>query len=160
MLVLDYKITHFSDGFISICYSGYWSLLNSGRGYTDELYTINIDTAKGKMVNKGDIFKDKDQIFDLLMQDKFNSITEKEGIKGRYLFSFLGNTFHSFDSKDGLDSPNLKYYIDGKKLVFVLIDTSGDYEYSIEINKVKDFLYRDIFKKIQIEECENFKIAS
>lgn len=150
LLLLDYKITHLSDGFISICYSGYWSPLNSGRGYSDEIYTINIDTAEAKIVNKKDIFKDEDQIFKLLMQDKFDSITEKEGI--RYLFSFLVNTFQSSDPKDGLDSPNLKYYIDGEKLIFAVSDISDVYEYSIEINKVKDFLYRDILKKIQMEE--------
>lgn len=149
---LDYKIAHISDEFISICYTGYSSPLNSGRGYTDEFYTINIDAAQGKIVDKKDAFKDENQIFNLLMQDKFESITEKEGIKGKYLFSDLVNDFHLIEPKEGLESPDLKYFIDGNNLVFAVLDTSGVYEYTIEISKIKNFFNSDILDKIQMKE--------
>lgn len=146
---LDFEVKHLSDNFISICYTGWKGALTAGRGYTDCLYTLNIDVKQGKIVSKDDIFSNKKQIYELLTNNKFESITTIDGVKGGYPFSFFANEIDFIDSKEGIDSPNFKYYINGNNLVIVFSESNGYHEYSIEINKVKKYINEDVLKLIQ-----------
>lgn len=148
LLHLDYEVKHLNNEFISIYYSGTWGALNSGRGYHDYFHAINIDIKQAKIVTKNDIFNNKTEIFKMLMQDKFDSITTTDGIKGAYPFSFFVNEIGWVDPDKGLDPPAFEYYIDGDNLVIAYTD--GDsHEYSIAIDKVDKYLNEDILKLIR-----------
>lgn len=150
LLYLDYEVKHLNHEFISIYYSGTWGALNSGRGYHDYFHAINIDIKHAKIVTKNDIFNNKTEIFKMLMQDKFDSITTTDGIKGAYPFSFFVNEIGWVDPDQGLDPPAFEYYIDGDNLVIAYAE--GDsHEYSIAIDKVSKYLNEDILKLIRGE---------
>lgn len=147
---LSFKVEHLSDSFISISYAGDGGALNNaGRGYSNRLYTINIDVKHSRIVTKDDIFSNKLQIFELLMNNRFESITTIEGVKGGCPFSFFADDIGFINQDEGLDSPNIRYYIKEDNLVIVYSDSSAYYEYSIAIDKVEQYLNGNILKLIR-----------
>lgn len=146
-LNLNYEIKYFSDNFISICFMGSEGVLNNvGRGFGLSLYAINIDVKQAEIVDVEDIIVQYNSIYELLAQDKFESITTIEGIKGGYYFS---SQFNSPDQEDGLEGSNLKYYITEEKLVLVISGGRQYYEYAININNITEYLNKDILSKIK-----------
>lgn len=155
ILYLNYEIKYLSNDFISIVYKGSWGArFNAGRGYANRLYSINIDVNQNKILNVSDVIKNGDAVYDILAQDKFESINTIEGIKGNYKFSSKhdhiqqGEIKKELNSKNKSADPYLDWYISDNNLVFAIGEPWSYYEYSISINEIKEFLYPDFYEKM------------
>lgn len=148
ILHLDYKLECVNDKFISIFYFGYKGAVHNEGRLHSEVNTINIDVEHLKEINKDDFFINKNAVLNLLMQDKFESISIIESVKGGYKFSSLAD-YSSIDLTEGLDSSCLSFYINGDNLIFVVNDSSVYYEFSIAIDEIENYLNKDVLEIIQ-----------
>lgn len=142
LLILDYKIEFLNDKFISIKYEGSFGAIgNAGRGYIRLIYTLNIDMQEGKIINKEDIIKNEKEIFELLMQDRF------EIIGGTVDMPPFSST-QAIRKNEGMKASNLDYYINEGKFIIVQGAYSAHAKCSIDLDEVKEYLDEDIVEKI------------
>lgn len=140
-LEFTYEVTFLNENFISIRYDGCCGAIgNAGRGYLFPKDTINIDMEKGKVVNKEDIIKDEDGLFELLIQDRF------EITGGRCHCPICITQTERKD--EGIRAENLYYYINEGKFVIMQTNYHGDTIYSIGLDEVEDYLDEELVEKI------------
>ena len=70
----QYEVEFFNDKFLSIRYEGWWAAEEVGIRRTGRTHTINIDIEEGKIVRKADMVKDSDRVFEMLMENQFESV--------------------------------------------------------------------------------------
>ncbi len=143
LLFLEYEIGFINDRFLSICYKGWWGALGSGRGWPLRVYTINIDLEEEKLVSKSDMVENTSKIFDLLMEGEFEF---SGGIEA---------TPFDWDNLDRFEDKTLKYYIEEDRFCLTLSGTHSYGIYSIDIDRIKQYLNKDIVEKLYVYPMED-----
>ena len=137
------NVEFFNDKFLSIRYEGWWGAEKVGIRRTGRTHTINIDIEEGKIVSKADMVKDSDRVFEMLMENQFESV-RLDGKKIKPYYS-PGDFIRQ---KEGLEASHLDYYITRDKFV-VTRQNAYDYtEYAIGIDEIKEYLNEDMVRKL------------
>ena len=139
----QYEIEFFSDKFLSIRYEGWWEADDVGIQRIERTHTINIDIEEGKVVSKADMVKNSDRVFEMLMDNQFESVQLDEKEARPY---FSPGDF--IRQAEGLAGSHLDYYIKGDKFIITRQETYDVTEYAIRISEIKEYLNEDMVRKL------------
>ncbi|MDE7197427.1 MAG: DUF4163 domain-containing protein [Lachnospiraceae bacterium] len=145
-LNLDYKVKFLNDRIISILYKGGHGYITAGHGYPAKAVATTIDMEEEKVIALKDIITDFSELSDMLLADKFESITRWEGMEG-IEFS------RTYESKgrveQDLTEAKRQWYTNGDHLI-IIFEKFNDYdEYSISIGSVSQILDETFLKKLE-----------
>ena len=139
----EYEVEFFNEKFLSIRYEGWWGAEEVGIHRSERTHTINIDIEEEKVVSKADMVKNSGQVFEMLMENKFESIP-LNGKEARPYYS-PGDFIRQ---KEGLAGSHLDYYIKGDKFIITRQETYDVTEYAIRISEIKEYLNEDMVRKL------------
>ncbi len=109
----------------------------------ERTHTINIDIEEGKVVSKADMVKNSDRVFEMLMDNQFESVQLDEKEARPY---FSPGDF--IRQAEGLAGSHLDYYIRGDKFIITRQEIYDFTEYAIRINEIKEYLNEDMVRKL------------
>ena len=141
------EVKFLNGSIVSIFYTGYCGYISPGRGVGAPFgRAITIDIESERIMALDDVISDFDTLSTLLMDNKFENITEWEGQKGNYPFN-RENVTRPNEWK--MSSQCKSWYTDGKNLVIIetVLDTYN--EYSKNIRSVYNIFKEDFIKKIK-----------
>ena len=139
----EYEVEFFNEKFLSIRYEGWWGAEEVGIQRIERTHTINIDIEEEKVVSKADMVKNSGQVFEMLMENEFESIP-LNGKEARPYYS-PGDFIRQ---KEGLAGSHLDYYIKGDKFIITRQETYDFTEYAIRISEIKEYLNEDMVRKL------------
>ncbi len=115
--------------------------------------TINMENEE--IITLNDFIIDFDALSLLLLEDKFESITSWDGIKGGYKISeyYEGNKRellleHLLTAADfDISNHYIEWYTDGDNLIIVDLESGYYYEYLMDFDSFADVIDRGFIKK-------------
>lgn len=141
------EVKYFNSDVISIFYTGYCGYISPGRGVGAPFgMAITIDIETERIMTLDDVISDFDTLSALLLDNKFENITEWEGKKGNYPFN-RENVIRP--DGWGISGQCTSWYTDGKNLIIIetVLDTYN--EYSKSIKSMKNIFKEDFIKMIK-----------
>ena len=141
-LHLDYEIKCVNEKIISIFYKGWHGAVINGKNLPPICLATTIDMEKEKIVTLNDVIIDFDKLSQLLLNDKFESISTWDGVKGTGMMSILyckresKLIEHLKQTKFDIRDHNIEWYTDGNNLIIVSCVRDYD-EFLIGIHSLK-----------------------
>lgn len=147
---LEYDIKYMDSRIISILYKGCFVPIAPGKGIPAVAMVTTIDMKEESILTLENVVADYNQLYELLMKDKFENITKWDGVAGQYKVSreyeFKVSTL--LEDLNG-DDTDIEWYIDDEHFVIVILDGMADYnEYAISLQDAKGFLRKKFYKII------------
>lgn len=147
--ILNYKIMYRDNRIISILYEGSYGAILPGRGQPDTAMVTTVDMEEEKILSLEDVVADYNELYDMLMADKFENTTKWEGQAGQYKISEEYSNSERLMGELKGDDEDIEWYIDDEHFVIVIFSGRTDYnEYAIGLQDAKVFLKKIFYKKI------------
>ena len=145
---LDYDIKYMDDQIISILYTGWFGAV--GARCPAIAIVTTIDMKEERVLTLENVVADYELLYDLLMADKFENITNWDGMVGQYTVSQeYEHKISTLSENLNGDDRDIEWYIDDEYFVIVILRGMPDYnEYAISLQDARDFLKKDFLKKI------------
>ena len=145
-LYLDYEVKFLNDRMISILYKGGHGYATAGHGYPAKAVATTIDMEEEKVIALKGIITDFSELSDMLLADKFESITRWEGMDGIEFSRIYEDK--GLVEQDLMDTER-QWYTDGDCLI-IIFEKFNDYdEYSIDIESVSRTLDETLLRKLK-----------
>lgn len=158
-LHLDYEVKFLNKNIISIVYKGSEGAVHNiqTRSYAI-LMATTIDMENETIITLNDLINDFDALSSLLLEDKFESITSWDGIKGGYKISWnyegskRGLLLEHLLTAADFDISNhyIEWYTDGDNLIIVDFESGYYYEYLMNFDSLQDVVDRDFIKRTKV----------
>lgn len=134
-----------NDKIISICYKGHLGYISPGHGDDSFARATTIDIEQERIMTLDDVISDFDTLNTLLLNNKFENITEWEGVKGTYPFN---DSYIIRPEGWQISKQNRSWYTDGEE--FVILETAVIYnEYSKNIQSMNNIFKKSFIDKIK-----------
>lgn len=162
-LHLSYEVKFLNENIVSIVYKGGEGAVHNVQTRSDAiLLATTIDMENEVTIALNNFINDFDALSSLLLEDKFESITAWDGIKGGYKISqyYRGSKrellLEHLLTEEDLDISNqyIEWYTDGNNLIIVNLDSGYYYEYLMDFDSLEDIVNRFFIKKIRGRQHE------
>lgn len=157
-LHLDYEVKLLNKNIVSIVYKGSEGAVHNVQTRSDAiLMATTIDMENEVIIALNNFINDFDALSSLLLEDKFESITAWDGIKGGYKISqyYEGKREllleHLLTAEDfDISNHYIEWYTDGYNLIIVDLELGYYYEYLMDFDSLEDIVDRIFMKKIKM----------